>query len=80
MREIERCNPTTLYGVFGTFSKAQWSNKNVLDDARLKDLVEHFSKQRLGNQDYPADLMGDANNEVSRSNTTETIYALLLIV
>ena len=60
MREIERCNPTTLYGVFGTFSKAQWSNKNVLDDARLKDLVEHFSKQRLGNQDYPADLMGDA--------------------
>jgi len=60
MREIERCNPTTLYGVFGTFSKAQWGNKSVLDDSRLKDLVEHLSKRSLGNQDYSADLMGDA--------------------
>ncbi len=60
MREIERCNPTTLYGVFGTFSKAQWGNKSVLEDSRLKDLVEHFSKRRLGNRDYSADLMGDA--------------------
>ena len=60
MREIERQNPDTLYGVFETFSKAQWSNKNVLDDPRLKNLVEHFSRQKLGNRDYPADLMGDA--------------------
>lgn len=60
MREIERQNPDTLYGVFETFSKAQWSNKSVLDDARLKNLVEHFSKQKLGNKDYSADLMGDA--------------------
>ncbi|MBO4630628.1 MAG: SAM-dependent DNA methyltransferase [Lentisphaeria bacterium] len=60
MREIERQNPDTLYGVFETFSKAQWSNKNVLDDARLKNLVEHFSRQKLGNRDYSADLMGDA--------------------
>jgi len=60
MREIERQNPDTLYGVFETFSKAQWSNKSVLDDARLKNLVEHFSRQKLGNRDYSADLMGDA--------------------
>ena len=60
MREIERQNPDTLYGVFETFSKAQWSNKNVLDDARLKNLVEHFSRQKLGIRDYSADLMGDA--------------------
>ena len=60
MREIERQNPDTLYGVFETFSKAQWSNKAVLTDARLKNLVEHFSRQKLGNRDYSADLMGDA--------------------
>ena len=60
MREIERQNPDTLYGVFETFSKAQWSNKGVLTDARLKNLVEHFSRQKLGNRDYSADLMGDA--------------------
>lgn len=60
MREIERQNPDTLYGVFETFSKAQWSNKSVLDDARLKNLEEHFSRQKLGNRDYSADLMGDA--------------------
>ncbi len=60
MREIERCNPDTLYGVFGTFSKAQWGNKSILDDSRLKDLVEHLSKRKLGNNDYPTDLMGDA--------------------
>ena len=60
MRMIERANPNTLYGVLSTFSKAQWTDKNVLSDDRLKDLIEHMSKVRLGNTNYPADLMGDA--------------------
>lgn len=60
MRAIERNNPTTLYGVLSTFSKAQWTNKAVLSDERLRDLVEHMSKVNLGNTKYSANLMGDA--------------------
>jgi type I restriction enzyme M protein len=41
MREVEKANPDTLYGVFGD---AQWSNKERLSDALLKDLIEHFSR------------------------------------
>lgn len=60
MRKIELANPTTLFGVLSVFSTANWSNKNVFSDARLRDLIEHMSTRRLGNNDYPADLMGDA--------------------
>ena len=35
-------------------------NKTILDDAKIRDLIEHFSSRKLGNNDYPADLMGDA--------------------
>nr|WP_241770189.1 class I SAM-dependent DNA methyltransferase [Pseudomonas aeruginosa] len=57
MREIERANPDTLYGVFGD---AQWSNKDRLSDPLLKDLIEHFSKLPLGNKNVSSDLLGDA--------------------
>ena len=57
MREIEKANPDTLYGVFGD---AQWSNKERLSDALLKDLIEHFSKIPLGNRNFNSDLLGDA--------------------
>ena len=57
MREIEKANPDTLYGVFGD---AQWSNKERLPDALLKDLIEHFSQLPLGNQNVASDLLGDA--------------------
>jgi type I restriction enzyme M protein len=57
MREIEKANPDTLYGVFGD---AQWSNKERLSDALLKDLIEHFSKLPLGNRNVTSDLLGDA--------------------
>lgn len=57
MREIEKANPDTLYGVFGD---AQWSNKDRLSDALLKDLIEHFSKLSLGNRSVNSDLLGDA--------------------
>lgn len=57
MREIEKANPNTLYGVFGD---AQWSNKDRLSDALLKDLIEHFSRLPLGNQNVASDLLGDA--------------------
>ena len=60
MRKIELENPMTLYGVLSVFSTANWSNKNVFSDEKLRDLIEHMSKRRLGNNDYNADLMGDA--------------------
>src|SRR5690606_29827505 len=44
MRAIETANPDKLYGIFGD---AQWTNKDRLSDAMLRDLVEHFSTLEL---------------------------------
>ncbi|MGY6215778.1 type I restriction-modification system subunit M [Methylolobus aquaticus] len=57
LREIEKANPNTLYGVFGD---AQWSNRERLSDALLKDLIEHFSRLALGNRSVSSDILGDA--------------------
>lgn len=60
MRKIELANPDTLYGVLSTFSAQKWTDKKNLSDGKIRDLIEHLSTRRLGNKDYPADLMGDA--------------------
>lgn len=60
MRGIELANPDTLYGVLSIFSAQKWTDKKNLSDAKIRDLIEHLSTKRLGNNDYPADLMGDA--------------------
>ena len=60
MTGIERANPKTLSGVFSSFDDAVWTDKGKLSDERLKNLVEHMSKIRLGNQDYSDDIMGDS--------------------
>ncbi len=57
MRGIEAANQRHLYGVFGD---AQWTNKDRLPDALLKDLIEHFSALRLGNRRVASDIIGDA--------------------
>jgi type I restriction enzyme M protein len=57
---IERANPDTLSGVFNSFDDANWTDKNKLSDERLKNLVEHMSKIKVGNENYSADVMGDA--------------------
>ena len=57
MRAIEKANPDTLYGIFGD---AQWTNKDRLSDALLRDLIEHFSKLPLGNKVARADVLGQA--------------------
>ena len=57
MRGIEKANPETLYGIFGD---AQWTNKDRLPDALLRDLVEHFSRIDLGNDAARADVLGQA--------------------
>lgn len=57
---IERANLDTLGGLFSSFDDANWTDKNKLSDARLRDLVEHLSKLKVGNTNYSADVMGDA--------------------
>ncbi len=57
MRSIEQSNPDTLHGIFGD---AQWTNKDRLSDALLKDLIEHFSSFNLGNEHCKADTLGQA--------------------
>lgn len=57
---IERANPDTLYGVFSSFDDANWTDKNKLSDERLKNLVEHMSKLKVGNNNYSSDVMGDS--------------------
>ena len=56
MREIESANPN-LEGIFGD---AQWTNKERFTDARLKDIIEHFSKHTLGRDVSEGDLIGQA--------------------
>lgn len=60
MNGIERVNPDTLAGVFSSFDDANWTDKSKLSDERLKDLVEHMSKIKVGNKNYTADVMGDS--------------------
>ena len=60
MNGIERANPDTLYGVFSSFDDVNWTDKNKLSDERLKDLIEHMSKIKVGNENYSADVMGDS--------------------
>lgn len=57
MRGIEQANPHTLYGIFGD---TQWSNKDRLSDALLKNLIEHFSQLSLGNATAKADVLGQS--------------------
>ncbi len=57
MREIEKANPDQLYGIFGD---AQWTNKDRLSDATLRDLIEHFSSINLSIKNVPQDELGNA--------------------
>lgn len=60
MTTIERANPDTLSGVFSSFDDANWTDKGKLSDERLKDLIEHMSKIKVGNNNYSSDIMGDS--------------------
>jgi type I restriction-modification system DNA methylase subunit len=55
MRAIESANPDTLPGVFGD---GDWGNKNLLPDATLSDLIEHFSAKTLSVENLPEDELG----------------------
>ena len=55
LRAIETANPEKLHGIFGD---AQWTNKDRLSDAMLRDLVEHFSSLELTVANLPEDELG----------------------
>jgi type I restriction enzyme M protein len=55
LRAIETANPDKLYGIFGD---AQWTNKDRLSDALLRDLIEHFSTLELTIANLPEDELG----------------------
>lgn len=57
MRELEKANPDTLYGIFGD---ASWTNKNRLTDETLNNLIEHFSQHKLNLANVPDDQLGNA--------------------
>jgi type I restriction enzyme M protein len=56
MRAIESANPDQLMGVFGD---GDWGNKNLLPDATLRDLIEHFSAKTLSIANLPEDELGN---------------------
>lgn len=56
MRHIEAANPTALRGVFGS---GDWGNRDLLSDATLHDLVEHFSSKTLSVANLPEDELGN---------------------
>lgn len=54
-REIENANFEILHGVFGN---AQWTNKNLLSDAKLIDLIEQLSAITLSKENISDDGIG----------------------
>lgn len=55
LRDIEKANPDALTGIFGD---AQWTNKDRLPDAMLRELMEHFSSLTLSLANCPEDELG----------------------
>jgi type I restriction system adenine methylase HsdM len=56
MRAIESKNPEGLTGVFGD---ADWTNKDLLSDEVLSNLIEHFSSQSMSIARLPEDELGN---------------------
>ena len=60
LRQIECANPDTLWGVLSMFSTQRLTDKKILSDEKMINLIEHLSSRCLDNSHYGADLMGDA--------------------
>lgn len=56
MRAIESKNPKALTGVFGD---ADWTNRDLLSDGVLSNLIEHFSSQSMTIARLPEDELGN---------------------
>ncbi len=55
-RAVEGANPERLAGIFGN---AAWTDKSLLPDETLKNLIEHFSRQTLSIANVPEDELGN---------------------
>ena len=85
-RTIETANPDKLFGIFGD---AQWTNKDRLSDAMLRDLIEHFSTLELTVANLPEDELGqgyeylikkfadDAGHTAAEFYTNRTVVHLM---
>jgi type I restriction enzyme M protein len=86
-RSVESANQETLYGIFGN---AAWTNKDKLPDAKLLDLIEHFSTKPLTNDAVSPDVFGQAyeylikrfadqsNKKAGEYYTPRSVVALLV--
>ena len=93
---IEQANPDRVVGdrvvegLRGIFGKRDhWTNKNILTDETLSELIEHFSKVDLSLANCPADEMGqayeylvgkfadDAGNTAQEFYTNRTVVELM---
>lgn len=89
MREIEKANPDSLAEIFGD---ASWTNKNRLSDATLRDLLEHFSSQKLSISHVPQDELGqgyeylikrfadDSGHTAAEFYTNRTLVKLMTLI
>lgn len=89
LREIEKANQDTLYGIFGD---ASWTNKDRLSDGILTDLLEHFSEQNLSIANVPNDELGvayeylikkfadDSGHTAAEFYTNRTVVHLMTLV
>ena len=93
---IEQANPNRVVGgrvvegLGGIFGKRDhWTNKNILKDETISELIEHFSKIDLSLASCPADEMGnayeylvgqfadDAGNTAQEFYTNRTVVELM---
>ena len=61
--EIEQANEdskTHEKRLLGVFGNANWTNKSILSDETLKNLIEHFSTKSLTIANCPEDELGQA--------------------
>jgi type I restriction enzyme M protein len=89
MRQIEKANPDTLFGIFGD---AQWTNKDRLSDETLINLFEHFSSQSLSIKNIPNDELGqgyeflikkfadDSGHTAAEFYTNRTVVQLMTLL
>jgi type I restriction enzyme M protein len=89
MRQIEKANPDTLFGIFGD---AQWTNKDRLSDETLINLLEHFSSETLSIKNIPNDELGqgyeflikkfadDSGHTAAEFYTNRTVVQLMTLI
>lgn len=89
MRQIEKANTDTLFGIFGD---AQWTNKDRLSDETLINLMEHFSSETLSIKNVPNDELGqgyeflikkfadDSGHTAAEFYTNRTVVHLMTLI